>query len=184
MFDSAQLKQQDTSIVKKNEVFKHWFNDTIKKIDTGSYNNAGKLININIRKVLKVPPDSLALSIFAYYDCKVSSKYKIREGNDLDNFLLLLKEYDEYPKNDFLIKFYSNYFYYPSAVRGLPYDMVFKINDIEVRSLDGSSISKYSYIRGSLSYKDVILKNKNGDIKNKRIDFVWDDGKLKKTVRE
>jgi hypothetical protein len=84
-----------------------------------------------------------------------------------------LSEYDEIP-DDFQLNFSSYYFYYPST-NYLKYNYVFELKDIEI--LTDKNKTKYDYIRGNLSRKEVTnLNNNNVESYN----FIWNNDSLVK----
>jgi hypothetical protein len=168
----------DTSILKKQDIFKLWLIDTLARLDT-SILTQRKLEGI-IANDIAVMPDSLGLSMNLYYDLIIGSNKNIKEESYPDKLLSLLNEYNEYPKQDSKLKFTVNYFYSPSPVPGLARDLLVELNNIEVVELNDKVVSKYTFIRGRLSDKTVTRVDKNGIPIKEYINFIWEGNKLVK----
>lgn len=168
----------DTSILKKQVIFKLWLIDTLAKLDT-SVLTQRKLEGI-VANDIAMMPDSLGLSINLYYDLIVGSNKNTKEESYPEKLLSLLNEYNEYPKPDSKLKFTVNLFYTPSPVIGLARDLLVELNNIEVVDLNDKVVSKYTFIRGRLSDKTVTTVDKKGITMKDYINFIWEGNKLVK----
>ncbi len=167
-------------LINRDHEFKRWLIDTLYELNNSNQNIVNK--SKGIKKEITVSPDSLGLSIIDKYDSIVASNEDFKQ-KDVRDLIMLFREYEEFPKGNFILSFQTDYFYTPSMVPKLPYDMTFNIDNIKIIE-QGEVISYYSYIRGRLSYKEVMQFTPDGRKKNERINFIWDGKKLIKRKLE
>jgi hypothetical protein len=168
----------DTSFRRKQTVFKEWLTDTLKVLSPSvvKFNSKSK----DIKKEFKATEDSLGLSVVNAYDLSpvTSQNTKMR---DVKALLEVLKRSGEYPKTDFSLKFKTLYFFTPSPVPDLDYDITFDLSDVQVIEEDGTKISHYEIVRGRISDKHITTLE-SGRMQETRVSFTWEGGKLKKEV--
>jgi hypothetical protein len=169
----TKTKVVDTSFERKELIFMKWLVDTLNVLNPSVKNF--NLKTSGIKKEVIVNPDSLVLSINYIYDFPLNFKVSTP---DVQSLLKLLKEYDEYPKGQFALKFKTEYIYNPSPVPELLYDMYDDIADVQIIEENGKKISNYDIIRGRINYKRVTTLLTNGDKKEEKIDFFWEGKKL------
>lgn len=170
----------DTSIARKELIFKNWLVDTLKVLDTSV--GSSHTETIRVKKEINIASDSLNLTILTHYDLQIDSGIGAKP-EDVNKLLALLQEYNESPKSRFRLKFKTEYYFTPSPVPNFAHDLTFENKDIEIIEGGGKVVSKYSYIRGRLAYKNVTSLAKDGSETNEYIDFVWQDNKLIKKKR-
>ena len=154
-----------TQIKNSNEIiFKSWLQDTLNILKRDS----------SFNKIIEIAEDTLSLKIINKNEVLFTKSSINSQDKEVKNVYELLREYDEIPKNDFQLNFSSYYFYYPST-NHLKYDYTFELKDIEI--LTNKNKTKYDYIRGNLSRKEVTnLSNKNVESYN----FIWNNDSLVK----
>jgi hypothetical protein len=155
--------------------FKSWMRDTLKNLQDFDRNNDGKF-GLGVKKI-SVNPDSIGLTIITHYNINYDS-LKLFKEKDVTSLIDLLIEYGEYPKGQFMLKFSTNYFYAPTPVQKIAYDLTFKIDSITILEDQNKVISKFEYIRGRLSNKLVTRRTENGTTKTERTNFVWEGSRL------
>jgi|GEM_PF-1812511 len=178
---SSSPVQEDTLMLKKVKLFKSWLTDTLSMLDSQF------LAHMQAKDIVKteivIAPDSLGLTIVQHYEATIKHNLAVNASGYTKNLLDLLMEYDEFPKTDFRVKFDANKIYSPSPVPELAYGFSDELGSIEVTESNGRIVSQYAYVRGRLSYKTVVRKEKNGKYVEEHVDFDWDDNKLIKKGR-
>jgi hypothetical protein len=150
--------------VSNDLIFKKWTQDTLSILKNDS----------SLNKIIDVSEDTLSLKIITHYKAWITKSNTNSLSEKIKNIYAFLSEYDEIPDKDFQLNFSSYYFYYPST-NHLKYDYVFELKNIEI--LTDKNKTKYDYIRGNLSRKEVInLDNNNVESYN----FIWNNDSLVK----
>jgi hypothetical protein len=172
LVDEAQ-NTNNTSVY-SDSIFKRWVADTLNKLNSSKEE---KFKSGWFAQKLVVGLDSLSLSIGKNFD-SIDGSGKVNLPQDAINLLALLKEYEEYPKGMFTLKFKTTEFYAPSLRSGATYEVTYSIDSIYILEPDGVK-SHYIYIRGRFSHKELTwLSSRNKELE--RIDFIWDNNELKK----
>jgi hypothetical protein len=159
-------KTNGVQSIYKTNVFKSWVSDTISFL---------KKSNANKNYDIILSPDSLSLEILRNYKIK-NEEIGSNKIKDIQNVVLLLKEYDEIPKTNYSLSFASKYFYFPSTTSNLKYEYLFELREITTKA--ENETTTFNYIRGRLSGKKVVLSN--GSIK--KYEFNWEGTELKKVL--
>jgi len=155
-------------VLYNDQEFKHWLKDTLVKLSI--WENQ-KVKNI-AKKEIKLGKDSLSLMIEICYSIAfINGKEKEYVEKEISNMIDLLNEYDELPKKNFKLSFTYQMFYYPSSIKQLKYEYIYEIKNLEV--VENDSNAEFSLIRGRLSGKELIKRNKNGRNDTIEIDFIW-----------
>jgi hypothetical protein len=177
---SVNNANMDTIFERKQLVFKKWLFDTLKimKLSIVNFNNKAKFV----KKEVSLTSDSLALSVNLFYNVSSYASTNPRI-DDVQKLLSLLKEYDEYPKGQFALKFKTSYFFTPSPVPEMPYDMTFDLDYAEVIEKYGKEVSRYEVVRGRIGSKHITNLLGYGKIKQVYVNFLWKDGELIKEKR-
>jgi hypothetical protein len=153
-----------TETISNDLIFKKWIQDTLNILKNDSSSN----------KIIEIANDTLSLKIITHYEARIIKSNTDSLSEEIKNIFTFLSEYDEIPENNFQLNFSSYYFYYPST-NHLKYDYVFELKDIEI--LTDKNKTKYDYIRGNLSRKEVTnLNNNNVESYN----FIWNNDSLAK----
>lgn len=171
--EKEQKLDSDSLIIPSDQLFKSWLNDTLS-----NFINWEKVENNNIvSKELVVSKDSLSLLTNTYYFTNITRDTEL-SGKVL-NMVDLLKEYDEFPKEDFKLSFLYKEFYYPTSIAQMRYDFIYEINDFQV--ITNETKSEFQYIRGRLISKKVESTYKKSP--SVKIEFIWQgDTIIKKTL--
>lgn len=165
----------NTNQTTKNEqIFKSWLIDTLGNLN--DWENIKELYVI--KNELIVDSDSFSLQLNSYYSTKINNRNKY-EGEIL-NILNLLKEYDELPKQEFILSFNFQMFYYPSDIERFKYNFIYEINDLMLIEVDKTT--KYSYNRGRLTNKEEAFREKNGKERIIKTNFIWNGEMLEKKI--
>lgn len=172
---SIRVGKIDSLFERKQLVFKNWLIDTLKILDTSvaSFNKNAKFV----KKEVVLNSDSLGLSVNSLFNVSLYEEANIGTG-DVQKLLSLLREFNEYPQGQFALKFKADYFFAPSPVPELPYDMTFDIEDVQVIEREGKKISRYDIVRGRIGAKHVTTLLADGRKTEENINFLWKGGKL------
>lgn len=170
-----EVHNTSSKTLSQNNKFRIWLRDTLLTLNLNWINNVGNGV---IKKEYTVNSDSSLLSINIYYDSIIGiSKKNQKVDSILITVLSLLKEYKEYPKGGFRLKFIWVLQFYPSPIVRLTKETYDQIDDLEVIESNKKLISRYGFIRGRLSGKEIINSGNNNEI-IKDIDFIWEGDSL------
>ena len=185
-----QIEKNDTAI--NTLKFKRWVIDTLRFINKEDslspvfYEKRSDEQNVVGHKKVKYlnTADTSVFQINEYYSLEAFGKQFYSDEN-VNNVLLLLKEYDEIPNKKFKLKFNVKIEYTPSPVKGLSRDFIYEIEDLEVDGENENVKTSFGYIRGRLSGKKVVKKNIDGTKQETQFDFIWESNNklIKKEIR-
>lgn len=148
-----------------NKSFKAWINDTLNELYVKKhikliYGDTSRLLTNNGIIKFFVYKDSTALSIKHFYNVAFTKEnFKNYHNNsEYNKVISLLRSYKELPKVPFNLSFNTDDFFWKSDVGQLKYSFTKELDNIQLKSLDGSYVVKYSYNRGSLGAKTEYRK--------------------------
>lgn len=171
---SEQFNNQTLDSLNSDNKFKYWLKDTLEYINSKTVEkntlNGWKFVIAN---------DSLSIEVIKEVEKSITATNT--NDSNVNNILLLLKEYGELPKEPFTLRVTFYYYYYPSALY-FPYAFTFEVKKLEV--IENKKESFYNYIRGRLSGKTEKIKTNKNETKIRTYAFIWNNDKLVKTVEE
>lgn len=172
---SVRINKIDTFYERKQLMFKKWLIDTLKILDTAivNFNNKSQ----GIKKGFSIASDSLGLSVKNIYDLPFYSN-TFKKSDEVQKLLSVLKDYNENPQGQYILRFKVDYYFTPSPVPKLLYDMTLDMEDVQVSEQHGKKNTRYEIVRGRISEKHVSTLLKDGSQKEERINFLWKGSKL------
>ena len=167
-----------TQTVVSDSCFKNWLVDTLQTLKRSDDSVAFKS-NVSYYRI-ETSADSSSLSISTVYD-SIDGRSNARYPTDVLVILDLLKQYNEFPKNNFVLSFQANYFYSFWFPCELPYQLTVDFDSIMIKE-QNSKVSSYGYIRGRLANKSIKWIDEAGHEKSQAVNFIWDDSTLRKVT--